>query len=73
MKIKFGDVIINHYASLGNPHRIGIVVKKSKYLLCTNGKGDYWNVELDKEARLSCIGNVFNLEAYEELKNDLSK
>ena len=43
MKFKFGDIIINTYASDRNPLKEGIFVKeKSKTCELTDGKGKFW-------------------------------
>lgn len=43
MSFKFGDVIVNGYASLDNPLRKGIFVKEmSSGLQMTDGKGKFW-------------------------------
>ena len=52
MNFKFGDIVINHYASKDNPQRVGIVVScNHKTLRCTNGRGDFWTIINDKESK----------------------
>jgi hypothetical protein len=55
---KFGDVIINGYASQCNPIRKGIFVKKvSKGYELTDGKGKFWVIAKDND-KLTKIGNI---------------
>jgi hypothetical protein len=43
VNFKFGDVVVNGYASLDNPIRKGIFVKEtSKGYEMTDGKGRFW-------------------------------
>lgn len=51
MSYKFGDIVINHSAGEGNPHKRSIVVRmgythgrlnRGRYVECTDGKGDFW-------------------------------
>ena len=64
--VKYGDVIVNHYASKQNPHRkgyfVGFVNHKrrlngGKYVKMTNNlqkdKGSNWEVAFDQESRFS--------------------
>ena len=46
--IKPWDVVINEWASLDNPTRIGIVISVSrKYAGLTNVKGDTWKSQVE--------------------------
>lgn len=43
MGYKFGDIILNEYASVDNPLRKGIFVKETtKGIELTDGKGNFW-------------------------------
>ena len=47
----FGDIIINHWASNDNPHRVGIVVSyNTKTIRCTNGRGEFWELVNDSKS-----------------------
>lgn len=62
IRLKFGDIIENGWASEDNPARIGIFVKKvSKGYECTNGKGKFWVVSKDN-ARITILGNALKNE-----------
>ncbi|MDQ0062346.1 hypothetical protein [Paenibacillus harenae] len=58
-KFKFGDVIENGHASLDNPRRKGIFVKKNSkgHYEMTDGKGSFWLNAYDNE-QLKKIGSV---------------
>jgi len=50
--LKFGDIIINYWASEDNPHRRGIFVRYKKNLIqCTDGKGDFWKTTHDGKSK----------------------
>lgn len=58
-KLKFGDTVINHWASERNPNRKGIVIKvDSKSVYCTDGNGRFWNLVKDSKAKIELIGNA---------------
>ena len=59
IRLKFGDIIINHHASEDNPLKRGIFVKYHKRTIeLTNGKGEFWKTSNDKESKLEKIGNM---------------
>lgn len=61
MKFKFGDLIENGWASIDNPRRIGIFVKKNSRgnFEMTDGKGLFWLNAKDNE-KLVKIGSVLS-------------
>lgn len=61
--MKFGDIIVNGWASEDNPHRVGIFVKSNgKTIHLTDGKGNFWDTLNDKEAKLNVIGSALSLK-----------
>lgn len=57
MRLKFGDVLVNGYASIGNPIRTGIFVRRTaKHLLLTDGKGQFW--EMANHDKITKLGSV---------------
>lgn len=59
--LKFGDIVINHWAGEKNPHRKGIVVRiDPKSIYCTDGNGDFWNVVNDKGSKTEKIGTILS-------------
>ena len=66
MSFKFGDILINGWASEDNPSRYGIFVKKvSKGYELTDGKGKFWVTSKDNH-KLSVIGNSLNITLGDE-------
>jgi hypothetical protein len=66
VKLVFGDVVLNGYASDTNPIRFGIVVRVGKrtgrlnpgpYVELTDGKGKFWQISLSCD-RLKKIGSI---------------
>ncbi len=68
MRLKIGDVVINHCAGFTNPHRICIVLKVGKNIHCTDGNGVFWELIKDKENKITKIGNILDLEKFNQLK-----
>lgn len=63
--LKFGDVVVNHWAGMSNPHRIGVFVKfttirKSKCMELTDMKGDFWHHDHSSRSRCERLGSVFS-------------
>lgn len=59
MSMKFGDIVVNGWASENNPHRIGIFVRnKGKTIQLTDGKGHFWETYNDKESKLIVMGSM---------------
>jgi len=57
--LKFGDIVENFHASLDNPHRVGVFVKKKdKTILVSDMKGDFWEILFDGESKIKFIGTV---------------
>lgn len=53
---KFGDTIINHWASENNPHRKGICVRMiSRGIQVTDGNGEFWELVNDAESKTEVI------------------
>lgn len=62
-QLKFGDAIVNYWASEDNPHRVGIFIRFEKLnrmdtLLLTKGKGDFWNTGFPKRSRIERVGSI---------------
>lgn len=56
---KFLDIVENGWASKDNPHRVGIFIKKkTKTLLLTDGKGEFFEPFNDDGSKLRIIGNL---------------
>ena len=63
-RLRFGDIIVNHWASDRNPQRIGIFVKfKDRSLLVTDMNGNFWEPIFDREAKIEIIGSAINSNA----------
>jgi uncharacterized Ntn-hydrolase superfamily protein len=61
--MKFGDIVVNGWASENNPQRSGIVVRnKGKSIEFTDGKGCFWQIVNDKDSKFQVIGNVLKEE-----------
>lgn len=57
--MKFGDIVVNGWASERNPHRKGLFVRdKGKTIEFTDGYGDFWETINDKESKFLVIGNT---------------
>jgi len=58
---KFGDIIVNHWASKSNPLRRGVFVKRKKRtIVLTDMKGRFWELCNDHDSKSEIIGNVVN-------------
>lgn len=61
LSLKFGDVVVNHYASATNPHRTGIFIMfEERSLLISDMKGSFWKTVFDSKAKLEVIGNFLS-------------
>lgn len=79
-KPKFGDIIENGWASERNPHRKGIFIRKKRYSgrvnpglhwVLTDGKGDLWELPIDKESKIRWVGTyVVESEVLAQLQAD---
>lgn len=61
MKLSFGDVLINHWASDDNPNKVSVFVKRKKKTICvTNMKGKFWEQYSDSldEGMIEKVGNI---------------
>lgn len=57
--LKFGDIVVNHWASENNPNRKGIFVShKSKSLYVTDMNGNFWTPAFDSHSKIEIIGSV---------------
>jgi hypothetical protein len=61
---KFGQTVINHWASDSNPRRVGMFVRqgawigrmnRGTYWELTDGRGDFWEQRTGGAARLEVI------------------
>ena len=60
-RLKFGDVVLNHYAGPNNPNKAGVFVKlRGRDIECTDMKGNFWYPFLDSNSRLEIIGTILN-------------
>lgn len=62
-EIKFGDVILNHYAGPDNPHKIGMFVgfksiNNNLSIELTDCDKERWYPGLDKNSKLEIIGHI---------------
>jgi hypothetical protein len=56
--MKFGDIIVNGYASENNPRKQGVFVKQSnRSIQLTDMKGLFWYTDTEND-KLECIGSV---------------
>lgn len=61
-ELKFGDTVVNEWASEDNPTHNGIVVRVDRHFVaCTNGKGEFWEVFIDGN-KLRKTGSVLAAE-----------
>lgn len=72
IKLKFGDVIINHWAGERNPNRKLIVISIGKHINCMNKKGENRQLINDKHTEIKVIGNIIDLKKFDELTLDYS-
>jgi len=70
-KYTFGDIIHNHWAGEGNPHKYGVFVRRiSKAILLTDMRGDFWQLADDSESKSEVVGNILDgtkVDFYKEL------
>lgn len=56
--MKFGDIVINGWASNDNPNKVGVVVSHvGKTVRLTNGRRN-WTHIADKDAKLMVLGRI---------------
>jgi hypothetical protein len=81
-KLRFGDIVINGWASESNPLKKSMVIKKANrhyHTITLDGKHEA-RYEIDKSLKLDKIGNVFednaklkeDVEFSERVKDDLA-
>jgi hypothetical protein len=63
--LKFGDIVVNHWAADTNPQRIGIFVRyrgqyRKNVVELTDMKGTFWCVIHDKESKFEKKGSVIH-------------
>ena len=65
-KIKCGDVILNHFASIDNPLRVGVVIVRGTrtgklnngpFLMLADLEGKTWEIGPDND-RLEIVGEI---------------
>jgi hypothetical protein len=65
MKLVFGDIVENGWASADNPQRRGFVIRTGQkfgrinpgpFVELTNGKGDFWRLSIGKGNKLKKVG-----------------
>lgn len=57
--LKFGDLVVNHYASEDNPNRCGyFVMFKKRSILLTDKKGNFFEPAADEKSKLENLGGV---------------
>lgn len=67
IKLKFGDVIINHWAGPNNPNRKLIVVSIGKHINCLTRTGGNAQLINDRHTEIQVIGNVIDLDKFDHL------
>lgn len=68
MSFTFGDILINEYASIGNPHRVGTFVKSTfKGFELTDMKGNFWITAKDNH-KLKIVGTIVVPESIQNEK-----
>jgi|GEM_PF-5691524 len=67
VKLKFGDIIINHWAGPNNPNRKRIVISVGKYINCIGKNGNQSQLINDKQTCISVIGNCFDEGKFDTL------
>jgi len=59
--LKFGDIVVNHWAGDKNPHKQGVFIRRKKETIeLTDMKGSFWESYNDKGAKLEKIGSIFD-------------
>lgn len=67
--LKFGDIVVNHWAGENNPNRTGVFVRRKKETIeVTNMKGKFWYPVNDRRAKLEKVGSIFNKGGLDCLK-----
>lgn len=68
--LKFGDIIEDGWPFPDNPRRFGIVVRPRPHsIMCTDGKGDYWDIIFCADSLIKIHGNTLN-DNYEKIKSN---
>jgi len=61
--LKFGDIVVNHWASVDNPTREGVFIRYvSRYAKCTDMKDKFWDNINDEDGKLEKVGSIFDKE-----------
>ena len=64
--MRFGDIVINGWASKSNPTRVGIFVRATKNAYeCTDGVR-FWKI-IKTDAKVQVVGSI-DMGAFEEMK-----
>ena len=67
IKLKFGDVIINHWAGPNNPNRKSMVLSIGKHINCIHKDGKITQLINDKQTLITVLGNCFDSLTFDEL------
>jgi hypothetical protein len=72
---KFGDIVVNHFASKDNPHRQGVFIRyrrnnRSKTAELTNMKGEFWYCPYDIDSKLQVTGSIFASQSLPEITDE---
>lgn len=67
IKLKFGDVIINHWAGPNNPRRKSIVISLGKHINSLTKCGKSLQLCNDKQTLITVLGNCFDSVTFDEL------
>ncbi|WP_078577343.1 hypothetical protein [Salipaludibacillus agaradhaerens] len=66
MRLSFGDILINHWASDTNPQKVGVFIRRKRKTIClTDMKGSFWEQYSDalESGMLEKVGNVVDKSA----------
>ena len=59
--LKFGDIIVNHWAGDKNPTKQGVFVRKKRRTIeLTDMRGKFWEPYNDNDSKLEKIGSIFD-------------
>lgn len=59
--LKFGDIIVNHWASDNNPNKKGVFVRfHYRSIIVTDMYGNFWEPSFDHKSKIEIIGTVIN-------------
>jgi len=63
--VRFGDIIVNYWASEDKPCRKGVFIKFHTVMgmsgiQCRNDNGDFYTLIFNEESKLKIIGTILN-------------